>query len=323
MKRLFTAVLGVALVLFAVAATPAIERATSFTRLDLTESPALTNEVYLPAGDFLARIGTPARGIIGSANAQGWALDAATDESISAMLLVPDSFDPVDVTCYIGWSSTATSGDAIFDVTTVPTAQTEDSGLAGNTDSVTDRKAAEGIVQTALDAFGRLDIVINNASILRDRIFHRMSEDEWDAAIAVHLKGSFNVSRAAANHFKEQQPGAFVHMTSTSGLIGNFGQANYAAAKLGIAGLSKSLALDMGRYAVRSNCIAPFAWSRLIGGLSCLSGEAAAELQVGVISGSIVTILMGATALRDAQSKRGSAPPGHEPTLGGSGQRIH
>ena len=85
------------------------------------------------------------------------------------------------------------------------------------------------------------------------------------SVISVHLKGSFNVSRAAASVFREKGIGAFIHMTSTSGLVGNFGQANYAAAKLGIAGLSKSIALDMGRFNVRSNCISPFAWSRMIG----------------------------------------------------------
>jgi NAD(P)-dependent dehydrogenase (short-subunit alcohol dehydrogenase family) len=91
-----------------------------------------------------------------------------------------------------------------------------------------------------------------------------MSEPEFDAVIAVHLKGSFNVSRAAAPFFKEQGSGAFVHMTSTSGLIGNFGQANYSAAKLGIAALSKSIALDMQKFGVRSNAVAPFAWTRMI-----------------------------------------------------------
>ena len=90
-----------------------------------------------------------------------------------------------------------------------------------------------------------------------------MNPSDWENVINVHLNGSFYVSRAAAPYFREQNSGAFVHMTSTSGLIGNFGQANYSAAKLGIAGLSKSIALDMGRYNVRSNCIAPFAWSRM------------------------------------------------------------
>ncbi len=131
--------------------------------------------------------------------------------------------------------------------------------------SVTQYGDAQAMVEQALDSFGRIDIVVNNAGILRDAIFHKMTEDDWDAVIGVHLKGSFNVSRAAAPHFRAQNSGCFVHMTSTSGLIGNVGQANYAAAKLGIAGLSKSIALDMARFHVRSNCISPFAWSRMIG----------------------------------------------------------
>ncbi len=130
--------------------------------------------------------------------------------------------------------------------------------------SVADWADAQRMVKTAVDTFGRIDIVVNNAGILRDVMFHRMSEPEFDAVIAVHLKGSFNVSRAAAPFFKEQAGGAFVHMTSTSGLIGNFGQANYSAAKLGIAALSKSIALDMQKFGVRSNAVAPFAWTRMI-----------------------------------------------------------
>ncbi len=130
--------------------------------------------------------------------------------------------------------------------------------------SVADWNQAHKMVERAVETFGRIDIVINNAGILRDVMFHRMSEPEWDAVIAVHLKGSFNVSRAAAPHFKAQGSGCYVHMTSTSGLIGNFGQANYSAAKLGIAALSKSIALDMARFGVRSNAVAPFAWTRMI-----------------------------------------------------------
>lgn len=134
-----------------------------------------------------------------------------------------------------------------------------------NYSSVADFKAAQGMIEQAVSEFGRIDGVVNNAGILRDVIFHKMTEEDWDSVIDVHLKGSFNTSRAAATYFREQGSGAFVHMTSTSGLVGNFGQANYAAAKLGIVGLSKSLALDMSRFGVRSNCISPFAWSRLIG----------------------------------------------------------
>ena len=120
------------------------------------------------------------------------------------------------------------------------------------------------MVQSAIDAFGRIDAVVNNAGNLRDSLFHKMTEEEFDSVIGVHLKGAFNVSRAAAPHFKAQASGAYIHMTSTSGLVGNFGQANYAAAKLGIVGLSKSIALDMQRFNVRSNAVAPFAWTRMI-----------------------------------------------------------
>src|SRR5438067_5206898 len=136
-----------------------------------------------------------------------------------------------------------------------------------NSDSVADWPSANRIVQSALDAFGRLDAVVNNAGILRDRFFFNLSPDDWRAVIDVHLSGSFYVARAAAPHFKAQESGAYIHMTSTSGLVGNLGQANYAAAKLGIVGLSKSIALDMAKYHVRSNCIAPFAWSRMIGSI--------------------------------------------------------
>ena len=136
-----------------------------------------------------------------------------------------------------------------------------------NTDSVAEAVPAGRIVQSALDHFGRIDGVVNNAGILRDRFFHKMSLDEWDAVLKVHLYGSYYMSRAAANHFKEQESGTFVHMTSTSGLIGNFGQANYSAAKLALVALSKSIALDMAKFNVRSNCIAPFAWSRMIGSI--------------------------------------------------------
>ena len=132
-----------------------------------------------------------------------------------------------------------------------------------SSESVSSWNNAQLIIKKALDTFGRIDIVVNNAGILRDTIFHKMDPADWENVINVLLNGSFYVSRAAAPFFREQNSGSFVHMTSTSGLIGNFGQANYSAAKLGIAGLSKSIALDMSRYNVRSNCIAPFAWSRM------------------------------------------------------------
>jgi NAD(P)-dependent dehydrogenase (short-subunit alcohol dehydrogenase family) len=130
--------------------------------------------------------------------------------------------------------------------------------------SVADWDGAQAMIQAALHAFGQIDAVVNNAGNLRDGLFHKMEQADFDAVLAVHLKGAFNVSRAAAPHFKAQNSGAYVHMTSTSGLIGNFGQANYAAAKLGLVGLSKSIALDMARFHVRSNAVAPFAWTRMI-----------------------------------------------------------
>lgn len=136
-----------------------------------------------------------------------------------------------------------------------------------NTDSVADWSSAQRIIAQAMDTWGRIDAVVNNAGILRDRFFFNMSVEEWRAVIDVHLNGSFYVARAAAPHFKEARRGSYIHMTSASGLVGNFGQANYAAAKLGITALSKSIALDMAKFGVRSNCICPFAWSRMIGSI--------------------------------------------------------
>ena len=128
---------------------------------------------------------------------------------------------------------------------------------------VNDPAGATSIIEDAVQRFGRIDAVVNNAGILRDTIWHKMSHEDWRAVIDVHLNGTFNVSKAATPYFREQQSGSFIHFTSTSGLIGNIGQANYSAAKLGIVGLSQSIALDMARAGVRSNCIAPFAWSRM------------------------------------------------------------
>jgi len=119
------------------------------------------------------------------------------------------------------------------------------------------------MVRDAVENFGRLDIVVNNAGILRDVILHKMTEEDWDAVIAVHLKGTFNTVRAAAPAFKDQNGGAVINFTSTSGLLGNVGQVNYGAAKLGVVGLTRNAALDMRKYNVRVNAVAPFAWTRL------------------------------------------------------------
>ena len=147
------------------------------------------------------------------------------------------------------------------------------------TESVAAWGSARKIIQAALDHYGRIDAVVNNAGILRDGIFHKMSEDDWLSVISVHLNGSFFVSRAAAEHYRKQESGSFVHITSTSGLIGNVGQANYAAAKLGITALSKSIALDMQRYNVRSNCLSPWAWSRMTSSIPTSTPEQKAAVE--------------------------------------------
>jgi NAD(P)-dependent dehydrogenase (short-subunit alcohol dehydrogenase family) len=177
------------------------------------------------------------------------------------------------VVCDIGASLQGAGTDA------GPAQETVDEiGKAGgeaitSTLSIVEPKNADAIVKAALEAFGRVDILINNAGILRDVIFHKMSMADWKDVLDVHLNGSFNMSRACAGQFREQNSGAFVHMTSTSGLIGNFGQANYMAAKLGIMGLSRAIALDMQRFKVRSNCVAPFAWTRMIDSIPAQTDE--------------------------------------------------
>jgi NAD(P)-dependent dehydrogenase (short-subunit alcohol dehydrogenase family) len=153
---------------------------------------------------------------------------------------------------------------------------------AANTESVVHFDAAQRIVQQALDLYGRVDGLVNNAGNLRDALFFKMSEQEFDSVVSVHLKGSWNVARAAAPHFKAQQSGAFVHMTSTSGLIGNFGQANYCAAKMGIVGLSKAIAIDMERFQVRSNCIAPFAFTRMVSSIPTNTPEGVERTRVNM-----------------------------------------
>ncbi|MBA4751093.1 MAG: SDR family oxidoreductase [Sphingopyxis sp.] len=147
-----------------------------------------------------------------------------------------------------------------------------------NCDSVAEYGSAEAIVQAAIDSFGRVDIVVNNAGILRDRMFHNMTPEEWGQVLGVHANGAFNVSRAAAPHFRSQQSGAYVHMTSNAAMIGSIGQANYAAAKLAICGLSRSIALEMGRHGVRSNCISPSAWTRMVGAVPTGSSPEKAAL---------------------------------------------
>ena len=132
-----------------------------------------------------------------------------------------------------------------------------------NSESVTSMKAVEGMVEQAMDSFGGLHAVINPAGILRDGMFHKMSEADWDKVIEVHLRGTFNVCRATIEHFRNQNDGAYMLYTSTSGIIGNIGQTNYGAAKMGIAGLSRIIAMEGAAKNVRCNCIAPVAWTRM------------------------------------------------------------
>jgi len=133
-----------------------------------------------------------------------------------------------------------------------------------NSESVSSMASVKGMVEQAMDTFGGLHAVINPAGILRDGMFHKMEDKDWDAVIEVHLRGAYNVTRATVEHFRNQGDGAYVLFTSTSGLIGNIGQANYAAAKLGVMGLSRIIAMEGAAKNVRSNIIAPFAWTRMI-----------------------------------------------------------
>ena len=145
-----------------------------------------------------------------------------------------------------------------------------------NSESVTHRDGVKRMIEQAMDSFKGLHAVISPAGILRDTMFHKMTDHDWDAVIEVHLHGSFNVCHAAINHFREQNEGSFVLFTSTSGLIGNIGQANYAAAKMGIAGLSRIIAMEGAQKNVRSNVIAPFAWTRMIASIP-VKDEASAQ----------------------------------------------
>jgi NAD(P)-dependent dehydrogenase (short-subunit alcohol dehydrogenase family) len=182
------------------------------------------------------------------------------------------------VACDIGASLDGAGSDAGPAQSVVAEIKKDGGDAIASTLSISEPGNAEKIIKSAIDAFGRVDILVNNAGILRDKIFHRMNWSDWSDVISVHLHGSFLMSRACATHFREQNSGSYVHMTSTSGLIGNFGQANYMAAKMGIVGLSRGIALDMARFGVRSNCIAPFAWTRMIDSIPAETEEEKARV---------------------------------------------
>ncbi|MDE2684645.1 MAG: SDR family oxidoreductase [Chloroflexota bacterium] len=153
------------------------------------------------------------------------------------------------------------------------------------TESVVSMEGGEKIVQTAIDTFGRLDIVVTCAGILRDRMVFNMTEQEWDDVIAVHLKGTFTVVKHACILFRQQRAGRIITFSSESGLVGNSGQANYGAAKSGIAGFTKVVAKDMGRYGVTANAIAPRANTRMIGDIPDSAAEIRARSGVAAIPG--------------------------------------
>jgi len=141
----------------------------------------------------------------------------------------------------------------------------EDAGgvAVANTDSIATPEGGEAVVQTAIDAFGKVDIVINNAGILRDKAFHNMTPDLSDPVFDVHLRGAFYVTRPAWAHMREQSYGRVVNTASTAGIIGNFGQANYGAAKMGLVGMARVLAQEGARYNIKANAIAPIAKTRM------------------------------------------------------------
>ena len=157
-----------------------------------------------------------------------------------------------------GTGSSSAMADAV--VSEVTSAGGE---AVANYDNVATLEGGQRVIETALDAFGQIDIVVNNAGILRDRSFHKMTPEEWDAVLRVHLYGSFNVTRAAWPHMRAQRFGRVIVTTSTSGLFGNFGQANYGAAKMGMVGLINTLAVEGVRYNVTANAIAPLANTRM------------------------------------------------------------
>ena len=152
-------------------------------------------------------------------------------------------------------------------------------------ESVATMEGGEKIVKTALDEFGKLDILVTCAGILRDRMVFNMSEQEWDEVISVHLKGTFTVVKHACLLFRQQRSGRIITFTSESGLVGNSGQANYGAAKSGIAGLTKVVARDMGRYGVTANSISPRAQTRMIGAIPEGAREIRARGGVASLSG--------------------------------------
>ena len=168
-----------------------------------------------------------------------------------------------------------------------------------NLDSVTDPAGAERMLTQAIDKWGKLDILVNVAGILRDRMLFNMSKEEWDSVIAVHLKGHYNTTKPASVLMRQQRYGRIINFSSTSGTIGNTGQFNYGAAKSAIAGFTRVLARDLGRYGITANAICPGAATRMTQSIP----DSARELRsaAGIASGSMQRQDQSAFALRDAE----------------------
>ncbi|GIU87420.1 MAG: short-chain dehydrogenase [Acidimicrobiia bacterium] len=160
-----------------------------------------------------------------------------------------------------------------------------------NHDSVTDFAAAKRIVGTALDAFGTVDILVNNAGIVRDRTLLKMEEEDFDAVVAVHLKGTFNCTRHAAEVMKEKGYGRIVNITSSAGLRGNFGQTNYGAAKAGIMGMTFIWSMELGRYGITVNAVAPSGATRMTASLFERAGTAPPPEEDPALNAPLVTFL--------------------------------
>jgi NAD(P)-dependent dehydrogenase (short-subunit alcohol dehydrogenase family) len=160
------------------------------------------------------------------------------------------------------------SGDATAAEKVVAEIKAAGGEAAANHDNVATAEGAQGIVKTAMDAFGRIDVLVNNAGILRDKTFLKMEEGSFDAVIAVHLKGTFLVSQAVVKHMVAQRAdgaegGRIVNTTSVSGMMGNFGQSNYAAAKAGIYGLTRTMSIELQKHRITVNALAPIAKTRM------------------------------------------------------------